>query len=146
MKYSDWRSMRMFVSLLLAVLSLGAITAHADIIIDNGGSGTSSTGTWAVSGGTTPYGSNSLWARDGATYTWQFASQPAGTYEVSMWWSGLSSRATNVPVTIVHRDGSATVSVNQRFPMPPPRAHHGGARGPHSLTAPGLLLTRKIEL
>ena len=94
-------------------MSLGAVTAHADIIIDNGGGGTSSTGTWAASGGTTPYGANSLWARDGATYRWQFTSQPAGTYEVFMWWSGWSSRATNVPVTIVHRDGSATVTVNQ---------------------------------
>ena len=44
---------------------------------------------------------------------WQFTSQPAGTYEVFMWWSGWSSRATNVPVTIVHRDGSTTVTVNQ---------------------------------
>ena len=94
-------------------MSLGAVTAHADIIIDNGGGGTSSTGTWAASGGTTPYGANSLWARDGATYRWQFTSQPAGTYEVFMWWSGWSSRATSVPVTIVHRDGSATVTVNQ---------------------------------
>ena len=98
---------------LLLFTSFCAGNAFADIIIDNGGGGTSSTGTWAASGGTTPYGANSLWARDGATYRWQFTSQPAGTYEVFMWWSGWSSRATNVPVTIVHRDGSATVTVNQ---------------------------------
>ena len=76
--------MRILAFSLLAVTSLGVSYAHADIIIDNGGSGTSSTGTWQVSGGTSPYGANSLWARDGATYTWQFASQPAGTYEVYM--------------------------------------------------------------
>ena len=88
--------------------------AFAEFIIDNGGSGTSSTGDWAESGGTSPYGADSLWSRNGDTYTWQFSSQPAGTYEVFMWWSGWSTRATNVPVTIVHRDGSKAVSVNQR--------------------------------
>jgi lysophospholipase L1-like esterase len=113
MKHSGWHSTRFPVFFLLAILSLGVVHAHAEIIIDNGGSGTSSTGTWQVSGGTTPYGANSLWARDGATYRWQFTSQPAGTYEVYMWWSGWSSRATNVPVTIVHRDGSNTISINQ---------------------------------
>ena len=102
------------------LLFLGLITCFsagnvfADFIIDNYDSGTSSTGDWAESGGTSPYGTESLWSRDGATFTWQFSSQPAGTYEVFMWWSGWSSRATSVPVTIVHRDGSQTVSVNQR--------------------------------
>jgi lysophospholipase L1-like esterase len=98
---------------LLAVTSMGVSYAHADLIIDNGGSGTSSTGTWLASGGTAPYGANSLWARDGAKYTWRMTSQPAGTYEVFMWWSGWSSRTTSAPVTIVHRDGSNTVNVNQ---------------------------------
>ncbi|MBE0568369.1 MAG: tandem-95 repeat protein [Deltaproteobacteria bacterium] len=107
--------MKFPVFFLLAVMSLGVSHAFADVIIDNGGSGTSSTGTWQVSGGTSPYGSNSLWARDGARYTWRMTSQPAGTYEVFMWWSGWSSRTTNAPVTIVHRDGSDTVSVNQQL-------------------------------
>src|SRR5512135_1204366 len=102
-----------FLFLLLATVGFGSAGVQADVIIDNGGGGTSSTGTWAVSGGTSPYGANSLWARDGATYTWKMTSQAAGTYEVYMWWSGWSSRATNVPVTIVHRDGSKTVTVNQ---------------------------------
>ncbi len=88
-------------------------SASADIIIDNYDSGTSSTGFWAESGGTSPYGSESLWSRDGDTFTWAFSSQPAGTYEVFMWWSGYSSRAANVPVTIEHRDGSSAVTVNQ---------------------------------
>lgn len=113
MKYSGWSSMRIPVFFLLAVMSLGVANVHADVIIDNGGGGTSSTGTWAASGGTAPYGANSLWSRDGATYRWQFSSQPVGTYEVFMWWSGWSTRATNVPVTIVHRDGSNTINVNQ---------------------------------
>src|SRR5659263_94476 len=115
MKHPCWHLMRVPAFFLLAITSLGVVHAHADIIIDNGGGGTSSTGTWAVSGGTSPYGANSLWARDGATYTWHFASQPAGTYEVFMWWSGWSSRTTNAPVTIVHRDGSNTINVNQQL-------------------------------
>ena len=115
MKHPCLHSIRILAFFLLAISSLRVVHANADVIVDNGGSGTSSTGTWAVSGGTSPYGSNSLWARDGATYTWQFTSQPAGTYEVFMWWSGWYSRATNVPVTIVHRDGSATISVNQKL-------------------------------
>ena len=102
-----------FLLSLVLVTCFFAGNAFADFIIDNGGSGTSSTGVWSVSGGTSPYGADSLWSRDGDTYTWQFTSQPAGTYEVYMWWSGWSSRATNVPVTIVHRDGSQAVSVNQ---------------------------------
>jgi hypothetical protein len=102
-----------FLFSLVLVTCFFAGNAFADFIIDNGGSRTSSTGVWSVSGGTSPYGADSLWSRDGDTYTWQFTSQPAGTYEVYMWWSGWSSRATNVPVTIVHRDGSQAVSVNQ---------------------------------
>ncbi|MBE0568368.1 MAG: hypothetical protein IH577_01650, partial [Deltaproteobacteria bacterium] len=79
---------------LILIASFCAGNAFADVIIDNGGSGTSSTGTWQASGGTSPYGSNSLWARDGVRYTWRMTSQPAGTYEVFMWWSGWSSRTT----------------------------------------------------
>ena len=111
-KCSRCRGSYLFFPLLL-LTSFCAGNAFADVIIDNGGGGTSSTGTWAASGGTSPYGANSLWARDGATYTWKMTSQAAGTYEVYMWWSGWSTRATNVPVTIVHRDGSDTVTVNQ---------------------------------
>jgi PKD repeat protein len=93
-----------------AVSYLVVESASDGLIIDNGDSRTSSTGTWAVSGGTLPYGSDSLWARDGATYTWYMDSQPSGTYEVFMWWSGYSSRSASVPVTIEH--GGLTTSLN----------------------------------
>jgi len=89
----------------------------ADIIIDNGNPGTSYTGTWDVSGGSLPYGTNSLWARNGATYTWQFNSQPAGTYEVYMWWSGYQTRASSVDVNIYHRDGIETININHADPQ-----------------------------
>lgn len=83
------------------------------VIIDNGDPGTSYTGTWPVSGGTSPYGANSLWARDGATYSWAFTPPQAGDYEVFMWWSGWSSRSTSVPVDIQHQGGTTRVVVNQ---------------------------------
>ncbi|MBE0537184.1 MAG: PKD domain-containing protein, partial [Phycisphaerae bacterium] len=94
--------------------SIFGMGARADVIVDNGGAGTSYTGTWEVSGGTKPYGKDSVWARDGAKYKWAFSSQPAGTYEVLMWWSGWSSRASQVPVSIAHSGGSAAVVINQQ--------------------------------
>ena len=81
------------------------------ITIDNGGPGTSSTGTWSVSTGPNPYGSNSLYARPTATYTWQFASQPAGLYDVYIWYTATSTRASAVPVNI---NGLETVTIDQR--------------------------------
>lgn len=85
------------------------------VIIDNGQSGTSYTGSWGISDGPNPYGSNSLWARDGATYTWRFSSQPAGVYEVSMWWTQYDSRGTAIPVAINYANGTAQKTVNQQI-------------------------------
>src|SRR5574340_284007 len=102
----------LFISVLL-FLTGNVPGVFADVIIDNGGTGTSYTGSWKVSGGTTPYGADSLWSRNGATYTWSLSGQPSGQYEVSMWWSALSSRPANVAVTITHRDGTSTVYINQ---------------------------------
>jgi hypothetical protein len=71
-----------------------------DFIIDNGDAGTtSSTGSWSVSGGANPYGSNSLFSRDvGATYT--FEQSTTGDYDVSLWWTEYSSRCTDVWVEV----------------------------------------------
>jgi PKD repeat protein len=85
-----------------------------DIIVDNGGSGTSSTGSWSPSSAPNPYGANSLWARDGATYTWHADLPVTGVYEVYMWWTEWASRSTAAPVTIEYSGGSAGVAVNQR--------------------------------
>lgn len=38
----------------------------------------------------------------------------AGNYEVFAWWSANANRANNVPITITHASGSATVTVDQR--------------------------------
>ena len=97
--------------LIMAAMTGGAI---ADITIDNGQAGTSFTGAWAVSGGTSPYGANSLWSRNGSTYTWSMSGQPSGTYEVFMWWSSWPTRATSVPVVITHAAGTTNITINQR--------------------------------
>jgi PKD repeat protein len=93
----------------LASLSLGE-----DIIIDNGDSRTSYTGTWDVSTAPNPYGSTSLWGNNNATYTWTFTPATSGTYELSMWWTSVSTRRNNVPVTIQYTGGNANATVNQQ--------------------------------
>jgi len=89
-------------------------TSPPPIIIDNGDPQTSCTGKWHISGGADPYGSESLWARDGATYTWTFTPVVSGHYDLSMYWTPWKSRSSNVPVKINHADGLTTVYVNQR--------------------------------
>ena len=79
------------------------------IIVDNGDPETSYTGGWSVSGGANPYGLNSLYSRDGATYTYSIPLDTAGTYEVDAWWTTWSSRSTAVPYEIEHSGGTTTV-------------------------------------
>ncbi|MEZ4526985.1 MAG: PKD domain-containing protein [Desulfobacterales bacterium] len=85
-----------------------------EYIIDNGDAQTSKTGTWEVSGASGSYGSNSVWSRDGATYSWSFSPAVSDYYAVSMWWTVWPSRSTAVPVSIAHRDGTQTLSINQQ--------------------------------
>ncbi|MEN6384976.1 MAG: LamG-like jellyroll fold domain-containing protein [Phycisphaerales bacterium] len=86
---------------------------NVTMLIDNSTSDCTSTGWWGVSGGTDPYGNDSLWGRDGAKYTWTFRPTVSGNYDVSMWWSGQSNRPSSVPVQITHASGTTTVNVNQ---------------------------------
>ena len=88
-------------------------TTNEPIIIDNGSVNTSSTGTWQNSGGANPYGTSSLWGRNGATYTWTFKPTISGLYNLDMWWTSWPSRSANVPVQIQHAGGAATLYVNQ---------------------------------
>ena len=89
-------------------------TEPTEFIVDNGDAGTSSTGVWQVSGATDSYGDESLWSRDGGTYTWSFTPPVAGKYEVSMWWTEWPSRSTAAPVRITHADGTTDTTVNQQ--------------------------------
>lgn len=108
-----WRGLIITVAVLMLLTCLPA-SARADILVDNNGPGTSFTGTWPVSGGADHYGADSQWSRDGNTYAWALGSQPAGVYEIFMWWSSWPSRASSVPVQIRHADGVSTLSINQK--------------------------------
>ena len=103
---------RLEILLYIGILFLSR-TVYGDVIIDNSTTGTSYTGTWSVSTGTNPYGANSLWSRNGTTYTWTMSSQPAGNYQVSMWWSGFASRPASASVAVAYTGGTSTVTVNQ---------------------------------
>jgi hypothetical protein len=70
-------------------------------IIDNGGSGTSSTGTWSLSSGSDYYGSQSVFNREpgGGTYTFT-ANSLSGALNVYLWWTEKPGRCTNVPIEV----------------------------------------------
>lgn len=86
----------------------------ADIIVDNGDPGTSFTGSWAAGGSAGAYAANSLWASDGATYTWK-TELPDGTYEVFMWWTESASGNWAVPVWVEHDAGTEQLTINQQI-------------------------------
>ena len=85
-----------------------------DLIIDNTDlSATSKTGTWEVSGASDPYGADSVWSRDGTTFTWHFTPAETNDYELMMWWTEWPSRSNRVPVDIRHADGTTRVFIDQ---------------------------------
>ena len=95
------------------------IQGNPPIIIDNHDSQTSHTGTWSVSGGPNPYdpidpNADSVFSRDGTTFTWHFSPPQSGVYDVSMWWTTYASRSTDIPVEIEHEGGTDTVYINQQ--------------------------------
>jgi PKD repeat protein len=107
---------RVFLSFMF-IFFLGSFTpgiSLAQETVDNGDSGTSSTGSWRVSGGSNPYGDDSLYSKDaGSTYTFEAAL--SGPYDVFFRWTGWSSRCTAVPVEIYDGDNLLdTLDVNQQ--------------------------------
>ncbi|MFO0752916.1 MAG: hypothetical protein U0411_06280 [Thermodesulfovibrionales bacterium] len=106
----------LFLCAVLLLLSTMEALAEAatEVIVDNGGTGTSHTGSWAVSGGANPYGKNSLYGQGGAKYTWKASLLQAGKYEVYAWWTVTSTRSRSAPLKITYSGGSATVRVNQQ--------------------------------
>lgn len=115
-KGQGWDITRYLLILLVLVMAFPFFSpadVYADNLVDNGGPGTSYTGTWPVSGGNDYYGADSQWSRDGTTYTWALGSQPEGQYEIYMWWSSWPSRASSVPVQVRHTGGVSTLSIDQ---------------------------------
>jgi hypothetical protein len=104
-------------SALLQGSEVDLVVSEPAVIIDNGDPGvTDPYGTWRPSSGPNPYGGESLYSSDDgtATYTWTFSPDESGFYNVSMWWTALASRSTNLPVEIVYFNDSETVYINQR--------------------------------
>ena len=111
-----------FISTLLisaVILFSSSASAFADTVIDNGDPTTSFTGNWGISGGPNPWDptdptADSVWARDGDTYTWTFTPTDSGYHDVSMWWTEWSSRSTSIPVDITFWGGSDRIFINQQ--------------------------------
>ncbi len=87
-----------------------------EVIVDNLTAGNTSTGTWAASGASGFWASNSVWSRTaGGSFTFNASIRPGTSYQVYEWHNAWPSRYTAVPHQI--RDGSTllgTVNVNQR--------------------------------
>ncbi|MGQ9591091.1 MAG: golvesin C-terminal-like domain-containing protein [Planctomycetota bacterium] len=102
--WSEWKRFKLAIE----------APASSLIVVDNGRPGTSSTGTWLVSGGALYYGTPSVYAKDGPTYTYAASLPAAGLYRVFAWWTVVSSRSDSVPYEIQHAAGTSTVTVDQR--------------------------------
>jgi len=98
----------------VAAVLLGPGLAGADVIQDDGESGTSAIGAWHISSGANPYGSDSLYSRGiGDSYTFNVNLATPGEYQVFAWWTEWGNRSSSVPIDITDLGGTATVTVNQ---------------------------------
>jgi hypothetical protein len=97
----------------LTIVNSGA--APVEVTVDNLDAGASSTGSWFVSAGVPPWGTNCMASlSSGSTFTFTANLVPGTTYAVYAWWTGGGNRYTAVPYQI--RDGGTlvdTVTVNQ---------------------------------
>lgn len=85
------------------------------IVIDNRDTdSTLSKGNWQVSCGTNPHAADSVWARKGATFIWQFISPSMGIYDLSIWWTYHNTRSDSVPISIETNKGVKQLVINQQ--------------------------------
>ena len=111
------------------------VSMLTEIIVDNGDPGASATGTWGVSGGANPVGSDSLWSKTvGATYNYHI--DATGTFDVYASWTSWPSRFNAVPYEI--NDG---VSPEGTFPMN--QQLDGGS---WNLVAPGVVFGNSVDI
>ncbi len=94
----------------------GTTTPPGEIIIDNGQSRTSRTGSWCTSTSTGSYGANSVYSCGTGldTYRWTPSFAAAGTYDVYVWWTAHANRSTTVPITVASQGVAQTFLKNQR--------------------------------
>ena len=106
---------------ILVMICLAAVNnticsaAENETIIDNLDAGASWTGTWKISRGTNPYGSNSVYSSNaGSTFT--FSSDLSyGEYKVYMWWTSTTNRSDDIPVTVSSDAGqAASYTISQK--------------------------------
>ena len=97
----------------LLIASFFPVYSLADVILDNGDTGTSYTGTWATSRDKLPYGKDAMKSsEEKAIYT--FESPITGNVEIFLWWPTNKKNCDVVSVQIL--DGGSvidTVQVNQ---------------------------------
>ena len=98
----------------------GVMAAPA-VIVDNGGPGTSSTGSWSTSFLAGYFGTQPVFAgpvagsTPTATYTFTPDLPSRGNYDVYLRWTTDPNRATNTPVDLDYTDGQRTFSINQEL-------------------------------
>ncbi|MCE5187067.1 MAG: putative Ig domain-containing protein [Planctomycetaceae bacterium] len=95
-------------------ITVTAGSSPVELVIDNRDSAVSMVGTWPVSGGVNPYGTDAVYCRDaGKSFSWLFTAPETGYYQVSMWWTAFSSRSSVTPVEIQYAGGTESTTVNQ---------------------------------
>ena len=119
------RGYRYIYFLILGVfLALTAACFAEVIIIDNGGTGYSSSGSWiAGSASSDKYGSNYYYANvtvgpSNATTIWNPTLSYSSVYRVSVWYPQGTNRSTDSQFNVYYKNGSEAVRINQTL--------HGG--------------------
>jgi len=93
------------------------VSAGADIIIDDGDAGFTTTGSWASSTGGDSYNGDYVWASTGGTLStarWTPTMPAAGNYQVFVWYRAGSNRASDAPYTVYYNGGNITIPVDQK--------------------------------
>ncbi|WP_025321652.1 golvesin C-terminal-like domain-containing protein [Deferrisoma camini] len=90
--------------------------AGGEVVVDDGGAGTSFVGLWRPSAMPGGYGSGSLYCVGyrGERYRWTPRLPAAGRYRVFLWWAEGRGRSMRVPVRVRHAGGESETLVNQR--------------------------------
>jgi len=93
--------------------SVNMVTSIIPVIVDNEDVDTVAEGYWEASSAPDPYDGISLYSRNGATFTWRWTATASTYFNVSIWYTALSSRNTNAEVRIQHADGITSKYVDQ---------------------------------
>jgi len=107
-------------NLAAVAITVTAANPATEVIVDNLPAGQQDaartfTGTWCKSVQAGFFGADSVYGCGGGTDTYRWTPTLQGaTYQVFARWTANVNRSTNVPYTITHASGQATVAVNQQ--------------------------------